>query len=218
MNRAKKNKRNKKKKKNQYYYHNQNLNSNKINENDNAAPPMNSLNFGEKEKDIEENFAPAGDIYNESFNNCINLYSKFQKIDIFPKKEVIDFGKTIKSLKFMKKVYQKDLILDCVHDNCFILLEIKSNALPVVSLQFYADDENHESMYVTVYNFHGKFSIDDFKQGKYMIIMEPYYKQFLDSQIGIRVDDPNDIILFKDKEEAYNYILKENENFKEDEK
>ena len=112
-----------------------------------------------------------------------------------------------KSLKYMEKVNEEDLILNYVHENCFILLEITSSVLPMVSLQFMADDEHNNRMLISVYNYHGKFSISSFKQGNYMIIKEPYYKQYLDLEIGIRVDNPNNILLFKDKEEANNYIL-----------
>ena len=38
--------------------------------------------------------------------------------------------------------------------------------------------------------------------------MEPWYKIYKDGQSGIRVDDPNDVILFRDKNEARIYMTK----------
>ena len=190
MNRATKNKRKKKKNKNK------NLNK-KI---DNNEDPKKIENVSQ-----EDNFI-------KSFDSCTEIYNKFEKISLnFNHIEKEEFEEA-ESLKFMEKVNEDDLILNNIHYNCFIILQITSKVLSMVSLQFYAEDENNNRMYISVYNYHDKFTINDFNKGNYMIIKEPYYKQYMDFQIGIRVDNPNNILLFKDKDEVNNYISKEKNN------
>lgn len=106
----------------------------------------------------------------------------------------------------MRKINQKLLKLNETHTDCFILLEIKSKLLKMIAHQFYADDENNQRLYISIYNFEKKFLEKEFKPGKFIIIIEPWYKEYLDGKLGIRVDNPNNVILFKDKEEAQNYI------------
>ena len=207
MNRATKNKRKKVKKKNRYYYMNKYESSSKENDNDNenennAAPILN-----DKEEE-GKNLGPPVDVSLGSYNNCLDILNKMERLEL-------KFGNNdlkleeARPLKSMEKVNEEDLLLNNVHYNCFILLEITSVALPIASLQFYADDENNNRMLISVYNFQGIFTVYSFKQGNYIIIKEPYYKQYLDGQIGIRVDNPNNVILFGSKEEANEYIKKE---------
>ena len=112
------------------------------------------------------------------------------------------------TLNFMRKLSVKNLQLNIKHKDCFILLEIKSNLLKMISHQFYAEDENNQRLYISIYNFKDKFREKDFKPGKFIIILEPWYKVYMDGKLGIRVDDPNDVILFKDKNEARIYMAK----------
>lgn len=79
----------------------------------------------------------------------------------------------------------------------------------MISRQFYADDEENQRLYISIYKFEKKFKEEQFILGKYMIILEPFYKEYLDGKIGIRVDNPNDVILFNNKDEAQDYISKE---------
>jgi len=107
------------------------------------------------------------------------------------------------------KVNKKHLRLYTIFKEFFIVLEMKSYLLSAVSKQFYADDENNQRLYISIYNFDKKFFENDFRPGKFIIIKEIFYKQFLDGKIGIRVENPNNVILFKNKEETYNYITRE---------
>ena len=199
MNRATKNKRKKKKNKNK------NLNK-KIDNNEDTKKIENN----EGPKKIE-NVSPE-DNFIKSFDSYTEIYNKLEKISLnFNHIEKEEFEEA-ESLKFMEKVNEDDLILNYIHYNCFIILQITSKVLSMVSLQFYAEDENNNRMYISVYNYHDKFTINDFNKGNYMIIKEPYYKQYMDFQIGIRVDNPNNILLFKDKDEVYKYISKEKDN------
>ena len=200
MNRAKnrRKKENKKKKKNILKSENA----------DNAALISDALKEDEKDK----NCGPPEDISMTSYNNYVNTLNKMEKVNLnfYNNEEEEEFEES-KPLKYMKKVNEKDLELNYVYENCFIIIEIVSRPLSLVSIQFMGNDENNDRMLISIYNYHNKFTINDFKQGTYMIIKEPYYKRYLDLDIGIRVDNPNNIILFKDKEEVNNYIKKEKE-------
>ena len=198
MNRATKNKRKKNKKKNKNYI---NKNENQSNKNENNIESIENNNLEEDKK-----FEPLVDISLgnnglDRFNNMPRITLKFGDNDY----ELEDS----KPLKLMEKVNEDDLLLNSINYDCFILLEITSITLRMVSLQFYANDENNNKMLISVYNYQGIFTVNSFKQGYYIIIKEPNYKQYLNGEIGIRVDNPNNIILFQNKEEANEYIKKE---------
>ena len=177
---------------------------------DNAAP---SINFSyDRNMNTEDNYAPAEDLYINDFNKYIKTLNEERKgkVKIILNNFNIKYDKNNSaSLKYMMKVDKKHLRLNTIFKECFIVLEIKSYLLSAVSKQFYADDENNQRLYISIYNFDKKFSQSDFRPGKFIIIKEIFYKQFLDGKIGIRVENPNNVILFKNKEEVYNYITRE---------
>ena len=208
MKKSKKNKRNKNKK-------------NKNNEDNdkgekiddyNAAPILNQNNNNENIKEEEEeNLAPAMDNQTKDFNNYIKDFNKKREgmVEIpLNSNSPINTKKHHNTLNFMRKLYVKNLQLNIKHKDCFILLEIKSNLLKMISHQFYAEDENNQRLYISIYNFKDKFREKDLKPGKFIIILEPWYKVYMDGKLGIRVDDPNDVILFRDKNEARIYMAK----------
>ena len=57
----------------------------------------------------------------------------------------------------MKKLNKRQLLLNAINKDCFILLEIKTKLLNMVSKQFYADDEENRRLYISIYNFEQKF-------------------------------------------------------------
>ena len=184
--------------------------------NDNAAPPgiQNNINENENEnKNIneQENKGPADDLNISSFNNYIDLQEKYkprEKIIIGPNYNSNYYIES-SSIKFMNQIYINDLKLSFIHYNCFIVLIIKTKILIMVSKQFLAEDEKSNKTNVSIYNFDKNFKIEDFKIGRYIIIKEPFYKMFLDLTKGIRVDNPDNVLLFKNKKEVYEYINKE---------
>ena len=209
MKRSKKNKRNKNKK-NKY---NEDINKDDDINDYNAAPILNQTNTNEnlEDKEEEENLAPAIDNQSKDFNNYIKEFNKKREgmyeipLNNSPQ---INTKKNHNTLNFMRKIYVNNLQLNIKHKDCFILLEIKSNLLKMISHQFYAEDENNQRLYISIYNFNTKFTEKEFKTGKFIIILEPWYKIYKDGQSGIRVDDPNDVILFRDKNEARIYMTK----------
>ena len=140
-------------------------------------------------------------------NNKIELFSN-EKKEFQPSN----------SLENMKQILIKDLEIDNIHYNNFILLQIRSNLLSMASKQFLSEDENNSRIHVSIYNFDTCFTINSFKIGKYIIIKEPYYKIYFDGTNGIRVDNPNNVILLNDINDAYNYILNESGDILQNEK
>ena len=197
---------------NDFEFSNKDNESSNNNNLDNAAPFIDPSNNNKNLNEEEEDFPPAEDLHINSFNNYTNLMNESTKEKNILKLNNINikYNKNdSKSLKYMVKVYKNQLQLNNIYTDCFILLEIKSKLLKMVSQQFYADDENSERLYISIYNFEKNFSENDFKQGKYIIIKEIFYKQYLDRNIGIRVDNPNNVLLFKNREEAYIYITRQ---------
>ena len=180
--------------------------------NDNAAPPGIQNNINENNNiNEEENKGPADDLNISSFNNYIDLQEKYkpsEKIIIGPNYNSNYYIES-SSIKFMNQIYINDLKLSFIHYNCFIVLIIKTKILIMVSKQFLAEDEKSNKTNVSIYNFDKNFKIEDFKIGRYIIIKEPFYKMFLDLTKGIRVDNPDNVLLFKNKKEVYEYINKE---------
>ena len=208
MKKSKKNKRNK----NKRSKYNEDMNKDEKIDDYNAAPILNQTNTGENlEKEEEENLAPAIDNQSKDFNNYIKEFNKKREgmheihLNNTPQ---INTKKNHNTLNFMRKLYVNNLQLNIKHKDCFILLEIKSNLLKMISHQFYAEDENNQRLYISIYNFKDKFREKDLKPGKFIIILEPWYKVYMDGKLGIRVDDPNDVILFRDKNEARIYMAK----------
>ena len=196
MNRATKNKRKKNKKRNKNYI---NKNENKSKENENNIEENNLEEGKNIDYPVDISFGNGG---LDRFNNMPRITLKFGNNDDY---ELEDS----KPLKLMEKVNEDDLLLNNINYDCFILLKITSITLRMVSLQFYADDEINNKMLISIYNYQGIFTVNSFKHGYYIIIKEPYYKQYLNGEIGIRVDNPNNVILFQSKEEANEYIKKE---------
>lgn len=181
---------------------------------DNAAPLLKNYKKPEEKNIEKEDLGPALDMEAQSFNKYIDSFKRKHKGKIAIPINNFDYGYNTKKSKnriiyFMRKIYKKQLLLNAKHKDCFILLEIKTELLKMISKQFYADDEENQRLYISIYNFENKFNDEQFIIGRYIIILEPFYKQYLDGKIGIRVDDPNDVIVFKDKDEAKKYISKE---------
>ena len=189
-------------------------NNNNEDKEDNAAPLFQNFNKPENKNIEKEGLGPALDMDAQNFNKYIDSFKRKNKGKLAIPLNNFDNKYNKKKSKnriiyFMRKIYKKQLLLNSVHKDCFILLEIKTKLLKMVSRQFFADDEENQRLYISIYNFEEKFKDDQFIIGRYIIILEPFYKIYLDGKIGIRVDDPNDVLIFKDKVEAQQYISKE---------
>lgn len=77
------------------------------------------------------------------------------------------------------------------------------------------EDENNDYICFTIYNYEKNVNLSShadidriFQVGSFIVVFESYYKVFLSGTAGIRVDDQDEIILFKDKQDFENYLSK----------
>ena len=124
--------------------------------------------------------------------------------------------KTSKSncnINSMNKISIKDLKLEETHFGKYIILKIIELPFKRNAILFALGDEFDNVIFFSLYNFEKKqilssyedldkiFSID-----KYILIYEPYYKIFQSLSTGIRVDDPDEIIIFDNLNDIKSFI------------
>ncbi len=83
---------------------------------------------------------------------------------------------------------------------------------------FLGKDNNNDLTLIAIYNFENVFGTKDykkltniFKKGKYIIVLEPFYKMFGSGDDGIRIEDPNEIIIFDNKEWIEKFLKNESQ-------
>ena len=117
-------------------------------------------------------------------------------------------GKTHKSFNNnMHSITINEMTLGNTYKNKYIKLEIYTEIILMTSIMFLGKDNNNDLTLIAIYNFENFFGTKDykklkdiFKKGKYIIVLEPFYKMFGSGDEGIRIEDPNEIIIFDDKE------------------
>ena len=135
------------------------------------------------------------------------------KMSMTPEKQ-IKRCKVSVARKLPKTINQ--LILSIVNVESYITLKIVSEIAVISSIQFLGQDENEDLIKVSLYNYQSFYQTSNrnelqelFKEGKYMIIINPFYKVYMDGIDGIRIDNPNEILLFKSKKQMEDYLNKE---------
>ena len=133
-------------------------------------------------------------------------------------------GSTNKSFNTkMKPITIKEMTMGNTYKDRYIKFEIVTELHMIVSIMFLGKDDNGDFVLIAVYNFENHYGTKDYKQlsyifqkGKYIIVLEPFYKMFGSGEDGIRIEDPNEIIIFDDKEWMDKFISAENkeESFK----
>ena len=141
------------------------------------------------------------------------------KMTMTPEKKIKRCKASI-NRKLPKTINQ--LILSIVNIESYITLKIVSEIAIISSIQFLGQDENEDLIKVSLYNYQSFYQTSNrnelqelFKEGKYMIIINPFYKVYMDGIDGIRIDNPNEILLFKSKEHMEEYLNKEIPNREE---
>ena len=117
-------------------------------------------------------------------------------------------GKTHKSFNNnMKSITINEMSLGNTYKKKYIQLEIYTEIILMTSVMFLGKDNNNDLTLIAIYNFENVFGTKDYKQltnifkkGKYIIVLEPFYKMFGSGDDGIRIEDPNEIIIFDNKE------------------
>ena len=112
----------------------------------------------------------------------------------------------------------KNLEIKSCHPKKYIILQIISKTLLVDSLNFIGEDSNKEVINIAVYDAEKYYNIKGwdelenkiFTEGKYLIVIEPFYT-LCTCPCGydkIRIESPNEIIIFDTKEEMLNFLDK----------
>ena len=140
-------------------------------------------------------------------------------------------GSTNKKYKSdMKPITVKEMTLGTTYINRYITFEIITEIKLMTSVMFLGKDENEDLVLIAIYNFENHYGTRDYKKlsyifekGKYILILEPFYKMFGSGEDGIRIEDPNEIIIFDDKNWLTKFIETEGEEesfklFHDDEK
>ena len=131
------------------------------------------------------------------------------------------FGKTQKSFNNdMKPITIKEMSLGTNYKNKYIKLEIYTELIIMTSIMFLGRDDNNDLTLIAIYNYENYFRTKNYKKlcnilkkGKYILVLEPFYKMFGSGEEGIRMEDPNEIILFDNKDLIDNFLFKKkNEN------
>ena len=136
--------------------------------------------------------------------------------------------------EFLHEITIDDLNFDKNYGT-YLKLKVNSDPILFASLQMMLKDKKNNEVYTSLYNYEKIFnmkprkkegflffdstsnllnSMKDFKKklnNKNVIIINPFYKIFMDGNEGIRIDDPNEFILF-DNDEKLEEFLKENSN------
>ena len=125
--------------------------------------------------------------------------------------------------KTMKEIFIDELDLESKHENSYIILEVNSEIIKMTSMQFESKDAKQNIIHTAIYNttddytlFDGKKLSEKYKKGMPFIIIEPYYKNFTFGGSGIRVDNPNEVIFFNNKNELEEFLSKKTGKMKID--
>ena len=111
-----------------------------------------------------------------------------------------------------------NLQINSIHPKKFLILKIISKTILVDSLNFLGEDCNKDVINIAVYDSEKYFNLKGweelenkiFTEGKYIIIIEPYYT-LCTCPCGfdkLRIESPNEIIIFNNKEEMDDFLDK----------
>ena len=149
----------------------------------------------------------------------MNLMRKDKTIKQFKETCTTDckVGSTQKSFDpKMKPITIKEMTMGNTYKNKYIELEIVTELFMIVSVMFLGKDTNGELVLIAIYNYENHYGTKDYEQlsyifqkGKYILVLEPFYKMFGSGEDGIRIEDPNEIIIFDDKEWMNKFISTE---------
>jgi tetratricopeptide (TPR) repeat protein len=133
-------------------------------------------------------------------------------------------GSTHKSFdNKMKPITVKEMTMGTTYKDKYIKFEIVTDLTMMTSIMFLGKDDNGDLVLIAIYNFENHYGTKDYKRlsyifqkGKYILVLEPFYKMFGSGEDGIRIEDPNEIIIFDDKEWVNKFLKAENkeESFK----
>ena len=160
----------------------------------------------------------------EKFNNQLKEFQSLKEKNYYMINQTCTtdskVGNTHKSFKNdMKPITIKEMTLGNTYKNRYIKFEIVTGILMMTSVMFLGKDDNEDIVLIAVYNFENHYGTKEynklsyiFQKGKFILILEPFYKMFGSGEDGIRIEDPNEIIIFDDKEWMNKFFESENKN------
>ena len=122
-------------------------------------------------------------------------------------------GKNIE--RNFEETYINKLVLNSVNKYKYLILKILSGIYFDKETKFICEDMNGDIINISINDAEKYFSVNSFnalekeifKLGKYMIVIEPNYGLFDSSGLDeIKINSPNETILFEDKEELNNFL------------
>lgn len=174
------------------------------------------------------------EVYFDELNSAINLrkalFGKSDQ-DFTLYKKVIDLesyrplGKNIED--DFKEIKIKDLQINNIHSKKYLILKIISKIALIDSINFIGEDSNDDVILVSIYNAKEYYQADwdklenkFFTEGKYIIIVEPYYKMSTCccGDDKLRVESMNETIILDNKEKLDIFLEKiklENKSYKD---
>ena len=116
--------------------------------------------------------------------------------------------------ELLSKIELKQLDYGLQEGN-FLILKIKSLPKKNISLNFLLENSNQEEIFCSLFNYEQEFNIKNdydiinkFSIGKFVIIINPYFKNYSESLFGLNIKNPKEFVLFNNFSEMVNYINK----------
>ena len=116
--------------------------------------------------------------------------------------------------ELLSKIELKQLDYGLQEGN-FLILKIKSLQKKNISLNFLLENLNQEEIFCSLFNYEQEFNIKNdydiinkFSIGKFVIIINPYFKNYSESLFGLNIKNPKEFVLFNNFSEMVNYINK----------
>lgn len=102
------------------------------------------------------------------------------------------------SLSSLREISIKDLEVGKIHRGCYIKGVLCVSPVPMAGINSIIEDKYGDIIYISFYNLisdvHWQSANAIFPKLTNIIILEPFYKLRNDGTLGIRVDDPNDVV------------------------
>lgn len=113
----------------------------------------------------------------------------------------------------LSKINIKDLKIEQTHFGKYMILKIIERPFKRNAIQFILEDENKDYICLSIYNYEKKHYFSSYHEidlifpiNSYILIFEPFFKVYVSLSSGLRVDDPEEIMLFKNLSEFHFFL------------
>jgi len=102
-----------------------------------------------------------------------------------------------------------------LQEGTFLILKIKSTPKKELSLNMLLENSKQEEIFCSLFNYEEEFNIKNdyditikFAIGNYVIIINPYFKNYSEALYGFHITNPKEFVLFNNFSDLVNYINK----------